>query len=66
MGMNWFKSRALFQEILSDVLLFLVMDTYIPGAPRRVSSEETEQARISRAVNMSTHIMTVDGHAITL
>ena len=42
------------------------MDTYIPGAPQRVSSEETEQARISRAFNMSTHIMTGDGHAITL
>ena len=42
------------------------MDTYIPGAPQRVSSEETEQARISRAVNMSKHIMTRDGHAITL
>jgi hypothetical protein len=57
MGMNWFKSRALFQE---------VMDTYIPGAPHRVSSEVTEQARISRAVDMSKHIMTGDGHAITL
>jgi hypothetical protein len=38
----------------------------MPGAPRRVSSEETEQARISRAVNMSKHIMTRDGYAITL
>jgi hypothetical protein len=41
-------------------------NVFIPGAPRRVSSEETVSARTSRAINMTKHIMTGDGYAISL
>ena len=41
-------------------------NVFIPGAPRRVSSEETVTARTSRAINMTKHIMTGDGYSIIL